>query len=309
MRSPPEVSAEFDPFLKLEDSGTPTRRGFLKGSLCSLLLPALSAPWLVSCGENSLEPAPTPRLSSVNNFRDVAGANDQGAYLTSSGRKLQRGVIYRSNALHPSPADLATLNTLSIVADYDLRTPGEIKALRDIPPTGTNYLNINIIGTPDNPSPTLTSADEAISDMEFSYTEFVTDSGIRERLAEVFQKLAATNAGSQVYHCSGGKDRTGWVTMILLNVLGVPQNVIAQDYMLTNVYSAASIQASYQQLIATYGQTCADFYYPIFIADPRYLDAGLNQVAANYGTITNYINEGLGLSSALQTILRDRLLT
>jgi hypothetical protein len=62
----------------------------------------------------------------VNNFRDVAGANDEGAYRTSSGRKLQRGAIYRSNALDPSPTDLATLNTLHIVADYDLRTPSSL---------------------------------------------------------------------------------------------------------------------------------------------------------------------------------------
>lgn len=309
MRNATEVSAAINPFLRIEDPGAPTRRGFLKGSLCSLLLPALSAPWLVSCGEDSYAPPPTPRLTSVNNFRDVAGANDEGAYRTSSGRKLQRGVIYRSNALDPSPTDLATLNTLSIVADYDLRTPGEIALLPDIPPTGTSWLNINIIGTANNPAPALTSADQAISDMEFSYTEFVTDSGVRGRLAEVFQKLATTSGGSQVYHCSGGKDRTGWVTTILLSVLGVPQSVIVQDYMLTNVYSAASIQASWQQMANADGQAFADIYYPIWIADQRYLDAALNQVTASYGTMANYINQGLGLSSTVQTLLCDKLLT
>lgn len=309
MRKPTEVSAD-NPFRTLGDSGTPTRRGFLKGSLCSLLLPALSAPWLVSCGEDSYGPPPTPRLTLVNNFRDIGGADDEGAYRTSSGRKLQRGVIYRSSALHPSPADLATLNTLSLVADYDLRTPGEIALEPDILPTGARYLNINIAGTANNPTPTdLTSADEAISYMEAAYAGFVTDSGIRGRFAELFQNMAAVNSGSQVYHCSGGKDRTGWATAILLSLLGVSQTVILQDYLLTNVYSAASIQASYEQMIATYGQAYADIHYPTSIADTRYLDAAFTQVAASYGTMANFISQGLGLNSTVQTLLCEKLLT
>jgi protein-tyrosine phosphatase len=244
----------------------------------------------------------------VDNFRDVGGANDPGAYRTSSGRKVRRGVIYRSNALAPLPPDLTTLSTLNIRADYDLRTPAEWKQLPDIRPAGMSWLNINLIGYPSNPTPTLTSIADAISWMETSYTEFVTDSGVCGRLAQVFQNLATTS-GSQVYHCSGGKDRTGWVTTILLSVLGVPQDVIVQDYMLTNVYSEASIQASYQQMVNDYGQDYANIYYPVFIADQRYLSAGLNQVVTSYGTMANYINEGVGLSSTVQTQLCDKLLT
>ena len=307
MRSPAEVSPEANQSNRIGNPESPARREFLKASLSSLLLPALSTPWLVSCGGSSYVP-PTPRLASVTNFRDVAGATDQEAYCTSSGRKLRRGVIYRSNALAASPTDLATLNTLNIKADYDLRTPEERKLQPDTLPAGASYLNINLLGTSTNPTPTFTSSDEAISYMENFYTDFVTVPGERDRLAELFQKLAATS-GSQVYHCSGGKDRTGWVTNILLKVLGVPEDVIIQDYMLTNVYSEASIQASYQQMITALGQPIADAYYPVSIADERYLYAGLNQVAASYGTMVSYINEGLGLSSTLQNRIRDKFLT
>lgn len=306
MRSRPKLSPEVNQSSRLEDPSSLARRGFLKGSLSCLLLPALSAPFLASCGGNSVV-APTPRLTSVNNFRDVAGANDMGVYRTSAGGKLRRGVIYRSNALAPVPADLAILNTLNIRADCDLRTPGEIKQQPDIPPTAVTPLNINLVGTADVVTPTLTSAADGIAYMENSYTVFVTDSGVRDRLAQVFQHIASSS-DSQVYHCSGGKDRTGWVTMILLTVVGVPQNVIFQDYLLTNVYSQASIQASYQQMVTAYGEAYADAYYPSFIADQRYLDAGLNEVVTSYGTLTDYISSGLGLSSTLQAQLQDKLL-
>jgi protein-tyrosine phosphatase len=92
-------------------------------------------------------------------------------------------------------------------------------------------------------------------------------------------------------------------------VLGVPQNVIVQDYLLTNSYSEASIQASYQQMVTAFGQAIADNYYPAFIADQRYLYAGLNQVVTSYGTMANYIIEGLGLTSTVQSQLCDKLLT
>lgn len=306
MKTPIGVSREVNQFSRIKDPESPARRRFLKASLGSFLLPALSTPWLVSCG-GSGSVAPTPRLTSVNNFRDVAGTSDQEAYSTSNGRKLRRGVIYRSNALAPSATDLATLNTLNIRADYDLRTPGEIALQPDIPPAGAIYLNVNLIGTATNPTPKLTSAADGISFMENSYTELVTDSGVRDRLAQLFQKLATTS-DSQVYHCSGGKDRTGWVTTILLNVMGVPQDVIIQDYMLTNVYSEASIQNSYQQMITADGQSIADAYYTTLIADERYLYAGLDQVVTSYGTMASYINEGIGLSSIVQTQLRNKFL-
>jgi protein-tyrosine phosphatase len=199
------------------------------------------------------------------------------------------------------------LNTLNIRADYDLRTPGEIALQPDILPAGAVYLNVNLIGTAASQATNLTSASDGISFMENSYTEFVTDSGMRDRLAQLFQKLASTS-GSQVYHCMGGKDRTGWVTTILLNVMGVPLDVIVQDYMLTNVYSEASIQNSYQQTITAYGQSVADAYYPTWIADERYLYAGLDQVVTSYGTMASYINEGISLSSIVQTQLRNKFL-
>ena len=145
--------------------------------------------------------------------------------------------------------------------------------------------------------------------MEESYADMVTDKGKRDRLAELFGMLATTS-GSQVYHCSGGKDRPGWVTNILLNMLDVPQDIIVQDYMLTNVYSEAAIQASYQNLITADGKPTADVYYPIFIADERYGLCGLESGgAASYGTMVSYISEGIRVSSTMQNQIRNKFLS
>lgn len=287
-------------------------RAWVKVALCAFLLPLCSSLCLVSCGgrkdsgSQEIVIAPTPRLASVDNFRDVAGADESGVYLTSSGQKLRRGMVYRSSALTLSVPDLATLNTLGIMAVYDLRTPGEIAQHPDILPNGAIYLNINIKGVANVPTPILTSAAEAVTAMEDDYRLFVTDSGIRDRFAQEFKELATTS-GSQLFHCAGGKDRTGWTTAVLLSLIDVPQSVILQDYMLTNTYSAASIQASYDRMVAAYGKDKADIYFPIFEAKESYLNAALDQVVTSYGSMSGYITNGLGLDAATQAQLRAKL--
>ena len=292
-----------------EDANLTGRRDFLKGALRCCLLPALASPWLVACSDSSGSSfvAPTPRLASVNNFRDVAGADDADAYRTTSGRKLRRGVIYRSNVLTLSTVDLATVNTLGIVADYDLRTPTEIAKTADVVPQGAIYSNINILGSANIPTPTSTSVAETVALMELQYQLMITDVGVRSRLAQLFQALATTD-GAQLYHCTSGKDRTGWVTAVLLSLVGVPQDVVMQDYMLTNTYSAASIQASYQAVESAYGQAYADIYIPTQEVEECFLNAAFDQVATSYGSMSNYITNGLGLDVITQMQLRDKLL-
>src|ERR1700688_2905482 len=94
----------------------------------------------------------TPILTSVNNFRDIAGisAADGGtgtADTTGNNGVMRTGVFYRSNVLTLSSADLATISTLRITEVIDLRTPSEIAATPDVVPAGAGYLNVNILGT------------------------------------------------------------------------------------------------------------------------------------------------------------------
>jgi protein-tyrosine phosphatase len=283
-----------------------SRRTFLSGSLQGLVLSTLAGPSLSGCGSGPL--GPTPRLASVDNFRDVAGADDASAYRTASGQKLRRGIIFRSNALSaPSSADLATLGSFDIRTIFDFRTPGEIQTHPDMPPAGATETNFNLDGTQNVVTPAFTSPADSFAYMQNSYVAFVADAGTRGRLGQVFRAMANT-PGRHLYHCSGGKDRTGWVTATLLSIMGVPQDTIVQDYLLTNVYTQASIQAGYQETLAADGQAAADIVYPVLIADQRYLYAALDQVTAQYGTMASYVSDGLGVDAAAQASLRSLLL-
>lgn len=283
-----------------------------QGTLSTLLLPTAGSWLLAACGASLSPPASavvrkTPVLASVDNFRDMAGVDDDQAYPSAMGQKLRRGVFYRSNALTPTAADLITLNMLGIKAVYDLRTPAEIEAAPDILPSGTSYININIIGTPNYTLPPLASPADTVAMMERVEQKFVTDTDECSRLGQLFTALA-NGPDTQLYHCTSGKDRTGWVAAVLLTLAGVPQSVIVQDYLLTNTYSAASIQAAHERNIASYGQAYADILYPTLGVQQSFLDAGLEQVMASYGSMNNYITTGLGLSASTQTRLKEKLL-
>jgi protein-tyrosine phosphatase len=248
-------------------------------------------------------PASTPRLASADNFRDVAGTDDRQAYRTTTGQALRRGIVYRSNALALSPTDRATLGALGVATVFDLRRPDEVATTPDVLPVGATYRPINVVPTPDNP--TIASAAEGVAWMEGLYRAFVTNAGTRARFGDLLRALA-DGTGPQLYHCTGGKDRTGWATAVLLSVIQVPRDVVMQDYLLTNTYSAESIRTSYEKTAAANGRAVADAYRPMMVVQESYLQAAFDQVAASYGSMDAYITRGLGIDADTQARLRAR---
>lgn len=290
----------------------------IKSALGTVLLPAVGSSLLTACGGSDAGSAaasamshaatkPTPRLTSVDNFRDLAGTNDGVAYLTITGQKLRRGVFYRSNVLAPSAPDLATLNTMGIKTVYDLRTTSESQQTPDTLPSGATLVSVNIFGTDSAAAPPDPSSFDAAAWMEQIEREFVTDAGIRSRFGELFMDMA-NGPNAQLFHCTSGKDRTGWTAAVLLSLVGVPPKTVMEDYLLTNVYTAASMKSQYDSIVATYGKTYADAFLPMLGVQPSFLLAGFDQVAKSYGSMDNYITNGLGLSTRTQAQLKAKLL-
>ena len=146
--------------------------------VCSLSVLSLS---IAAAHAAESVPLDTPRLKSIDNFRDVAGITT--AYSTAHDGTMRAGVFYRSNAITPSAADLATLNSLGIKAVYDLRTPSEIAGTPDTMLNGANYQNIDIIGATTSGSNitniSFNSAADAVAMMEQTNRAFVSDAGSR----------------------------------------------------------------------------------------------------------------------------------
>jgi protein-tyrosine phosphatase len=238
-------------------------------------------------------------LASDPNLRDIGG------YRTTDGQWVQMGVVYRSQALSLTAADLAAVDTLGITDDYDLRTSAEIAAAPDVVPAGATYLNLNVLGTASVGSGSVTSAVQAQEYMEEMEQEFVTGTTERTAFGTLLTDIA-DSSGAQLYHCTAGKDRTGWATAVILTLLGVPAKTVMSDYLLSNTYyyDSPAVQAELSALPVAESA----LYEHLLDVEPAYLQAGLDQVDASYGSMYNYVHQGLGLSSETIAKLRHRLL-
>lgn len=284
-----------------------SRRHFLQLGAGTLGIALGTTSLLSACGGDSIAVAPvtTPRLGSAANFRDTAGPDGRG-YATASGAAMKKGVIYRSSALALSAADLATVDTLGITQVCDLRTTSEIQAQPDVRLAGATWQNLNVLGVA-NLNPLPTSGATATAFMQRMYRAFVTSETARTSYRTLFAGFAASG-GNLVFHCTAGKDRTGWATAILHTILGVPRQTILADYLLTNVYSASEIAAYVAQARKSGGQDAADMMVALQSAQDAYLQAAFDQVATSYGSMTSYIDDGLQLDQPTQNAIRQRML-
>jgi len=246
----------------------------------------------------------TPRLTGIDNFRDVAGITT--AYSTTHDGTMRAGVFYRSNALTPTASDLATLNGLGIKAVYDLRTPSEIAATPDTMISGATYQNIDIIGATTSGANITTvsfkSAAEATAMMQETNRAFVSDAGMRGQLGVLFNELAGVD-GAALFHCTAGKDRTGWTAAVLQSIAGVDNATIMSNYLATNDYTADRVAKT----LAMMPPSMAAIYAPLLGVEASYLQAGLDQVTAQYGSMDNYLKQGLGLSQETIYVLRGKM--
>lgn len=246
----------------------------------------------------------TPRLQGIDNFRDIAGTTT--AYATAHDGIMRSGVFYRSNAVTPSAADLKVLNSLGIKAVYDLRTPGEIATTPDAALSGAINRNIDIIGSGTSGANIMTvsmkTAADAVAVMENTNRQFVYDAGMRKQFGLLFNQLAAVD-GAALFHCTAGKDRTGWTAAVLQTIAGVDSATIMRNYLATNDYTAARVAATLKAMPAAQ----AVVYAPLLGVQASFLQAGLDQLKAQYGSMDNYLKQGLGLSQETIYVLRAKM--
>ncbi|WP_144110056.1 tyrosine-protein phosphatase [Paraburkholderia sp. BCC1886] len=287
--------------------GAPTsRRLFLKQSAGALLTAGFGSSLLSACGGDNLDTdqPQTPRMASVNNFRDIAGA--AVGYPTVDGKQMRRGAFYRANTLTFDVADQCIVDKLSIATVYDLRTPSEVSRVADSLPAGAIVETINVLGMRDFVTPPFDAPGAANGFMESQARNYVLGAAQRASYGELLRSLAQ-GAGAQLVHSTAGKDRAGWVAALLLSIANVPLDVIMQDYLLSNVYLSPTIEAQTETMRAQDGDMIARAKAPLLGVQESYLQAGFDQVQASYGTMQSYLMHGLGVPQTTIDTLRARL--
>jgi protein-tyrosine phosphatase len=140
----------------------------------------------------------------------------------------------------------------------------------------------------------LTAAD-IVAHMQDTYRGFVRHN--THRFAEFFAHLIAS-AEPTVFHCTAGKDRTGFAAALLLHALGASRDQVMHDYLLTNERLKAPPEG------ARFG-LAPDAAAVLWGVRPEFLDAAFEAVNADYGGLEPYLADGLGLRRPERERLRE----
>jgi len=237
------------------------------------------------------------KLNGASNFRDLGG------YLADAGRRVRRLRLLRSDHLaNLQPDDLSMLASRlgESVRVLDLRGVAEREAAACVIPTATVH------SLPIEPTIVqkltelleaghrITAAD-TVALMQETYRGFVRAN--TPRFASLFAHVLDEHEAPLVFHCTAGKDRTGFAAALILRSLGVSDEDVMLDYLLTNVRLRMP-DASRHGLTPEVGAV-------LWRVRPEFLNAAFEAARADYGDLEGYLREGLGLGPAERERLRE----
>jgi protein-tyrosine phosphatase len=257
-------------------------------------------------------PGESIAIASVPNLRDLGG------WPTRAGGQVRAGLVYRSTELDKlAGADMAAFAGLGIRSVYDLRTEAERTLQPDRLPPDTEYVVVDVLKDSADAAPAqlyrVASDPQAAEEMlgggkaeklfEAGYREVVGLSSARAGYRRLFSDLAHEEHRPALFHCTGGKDRTGWAAASLLLLLGVADDLVMEEYLLTNAQLLPVAEAIFEEFRAKGGDP--DLLRPVFGVAPEYLEVALDEMRREFGTIEGYFAEGLGIDGDVQQALRE----
>ncbi|WP_395396180.1 tyrosine-protein phosphatase (plasmid) [Novosphingobium sp. BL-8A] len=267
------------------------------------LAPSQGAPLVVS--DRALH------LPSAHNLRDIGG------YRTTDGRWVRMGLIYRSDQLDRiSDTDLAEMAGLHIATVADLRTVTERASSPDRIPIGAKQVvldvaadSTNALGGDMRKAEAAIAAGQGVQMLMAANREFVLLPSARSAYGTMLRDLADPSQVPFLYHCTAGKDRTGWATAVILTLLGVPRQTVIEDYLLSNVYLHVKNEAILAALARSRTPVKPEYLEAALTVRPEYLESAFAEVDIKYGSFDAYLRDGLGLTASDLQMLRERYLT
>jgi protein-tyrosine phosphatase len=241
-------------------------------------------------------------FNSISNFRDLGG------YQTRNGDVVAWHHIFRSGQLnHMTESDFNILSKeLGVTSVIDLRSDLEIKKdglgrLTNLP---IQYHNISLIPDSGDRKANIERY-KGFTDMGQYYAHLVQKPDVGEKLIEALEIIAEPANHPLVYHCAGGKDRTGILTIILLSIMGVPDDDIIADYCL----SASSVELIYNRIRSDPQFSLETSILPDYVwrVIPQTVSIFLTSIRTQYGSAWNYI-KAQGANHSLANRLEKALL-
>ncbi|MEU9865353.1 tyrosine-protein phosphatase [Streptomyces sp. NPDC047971] len=295
----------------------PLSRRALLSTATAAAFTAATAPAVAATGRRI-------RPTSVRHIplQGAVNVRDLGGYRTYAGGRVRHGLVYRADALAKlTDADVTTLAGLRLGRAVDFRIPLEVQydgadrlpagvaaVSRPITDNGLFGRLMAAIGSRDPVlQEQMLGGGRAAAFMTEVYRSFVTSADNRAQLGLTLRELAGLGSTPSLYHCTSGKDRTGWTSYLLLTALGVPEATAVGDYLASNTFRAA-YDAKVREGLKQGGlMQNPDLIIPLQEVRTAYLNTALDEARAAYGSLFRYLTDGLGLELRTLSRLQDRL--
>ncbi|MEU6896244.1 tyrosine-protein phosphatase [Streptomyces sp. NPDC046557] len=256
----------------------------------------------------------------------VANLRDLGGTPLSGGRTVRPGLVLRSGALDRLDADAdPAVAALGIRTVVDFRSDVERADRPDRLPTGARLLVGDVLADTLHaglgkmpPAAHLKDlmADPIVAEEHLGggkaqaifgevYRSFVNSASAQDAYRLLLTEAADPQAGPLLFHCTAGKDRTGWGATVILSLLGADDDTLMAEYMSVN----PAVKQAFAPMIEGFTAAGGDPEIALALIGvfPSYLRTALEEVAARYGSMEKYVREGLGVPDGTVEALRDRL--
>jgi protein-tyrosine phosphatase len=250
-------------------------------------------------------------MSTVQNLRDL------GVWRTREGKRVRSRLLYRSAALDRLQGDdESNFAGLGIRSIFDLRSEAERTQRPDRIPPGTEYVVVDVFKDSPDAAPAqllkvptdpklaeeMLGGGKAVPLFEEGYRKIVTLPSALAAFYRLFSDLSSEENRPALFHCTGGKDRTGWAAASMLMLLGVPDEVVMQEYLLTNEQLLPESKPIFDRFEAMGGDP--ELLMPVYGVRKEYLEAAMDEMRKRFGTVEGYFTDGLGLDVGIVHALR-----
>ena len=248
---------------------------------------------------------------SLDNVRDLGGMP------TQDGRQIRGNRLLRAGALSGAgEEDIAILREHQVRTIVDLRGDEEISRSPDPVIEGIRYIKNPIL-----PSRTLgiTHEEDMMQTAKKTYHShehmmdvygmLVQNERALSRYKQFFGYVLDQKEGAILWHCTAGKDRTGTAAVLLQMALGVPQDIVMQDYLYTNVCLKKTYdEIMAQVLIQTDNEDVIRSASDMMLAKEEFLQTFLTGMLLAEGSIDAFLEKRLGLDEKTREQLQDMYL-
>lgn len=242
-------------------------------------------------------------LPIVIALQGASNVRDMGGWTTRDGRTVARGRLYRSAALHGlTDADLAAFAALGLRTVCDFRGEAEQARAPSRLPPGVTLHPLSIQPTIGASLADLAKNSEANGDdvtavLCQAYAAYALDWAYQYRA--MFELILAGDV-PLLFHCTAGKDRTGFAATLILSALGVDRATIREDYLATNrIWQPPADLASHLPPAAA---------KMLLSANSTFLDAAFAAIDGAYPTVDAYLEAKIGLDAGKRDRLKELLL-